>query len=124
MVAFLLSANVGVMIFFTAIMAPVTFNVLPEQWSAVYVRAFFPRYFAFLGVTSLLAMLLGEGELARGALALCALLSFASVWVLIPRINAARDTGRHARFRALHGFSVGINFLLLGAFGTLLWNGA
>jgi hypothetical protein len=45
------------------------------------------------------------------------------VWFLIPRINAARDAGQHARFRALHGVSIGINFLLLAAFGALLWLG-
>ncbi len=43
MVDLLLSANVGVMVFFTAVIAPVVFKVLPEEWAASYVRAFFPR---------------------------------------------------------------------------------
>jgi hypothetical protein len=120
----LLSANLGVMIFCTGIVAPAVFQVLPEQWAAAYVRAFFPRYFAFLCASSGLATLFAEDVLRRSALALCAVLASVSVWYLIPRINAARDAGQHARFRALHGVSVGINLLLLAAFGALLWLGA
>jgi hypothetical protein len=36
-----ISANIGIMIFFTVIVAPTVFKVLPAQWSAKYVRAFF-----------------------------------------------------------------------------------
>lgn len=121
MVEFILAANLGVMIFFTSIVAPVVFRVLPENWAAVYVRAFFPRYFAFLCASSGLATLFAEDVLRRSALSLCAVLAFVSVWFLIPRINAARDAGDHSRFRALHGLSVGINFLLLATFVALLW---
>jgi hypothetical protein len=117
----ILSANLGVMIFFTVIVAPVVFRVLPENWAAVYVRAFFPRYFAFVGALSALAIAFAEGALSRGTLALCAAVSLGSVWLLIPRLNAARDAGHRSRFRALHGLSVGINFLLLAAFVALLW---
>jgi hypothetical protein len=41
-----ISANIGIMIFFTVIVAPTVFKVLPAQWSAKYVRAFFPKYYA------------------------------------------------------------------------------
>jgi hypothetical protein len=124
MVAFLLAANVGLMVFFSAAIAPVVFRVLPEEWAAKYVRAFFPRYFSFLGVTSALAGLIATDGLLQGTLAFCAALSFGSVGLLIPRINAARDAGHASMFRALHGVSIGINFVLLASFAGLLWVGA
>jgi hypothetical protein len=124
MVAFLLAANVGVMVFFSAIVAPVVFRVLPEDSASKYVRAFFPRYFSFLGATSALGSLFAGGMLSQSVLALCAALSVACVALLIPRVNAARDAGHASTFRMLHGVSVGINFVLLAAFAGLLWVGA
>ncbi len=82
------------------------------------------RYFAFLGLISALAAMSANGTLPQSMLVLCAALSFASVWFLIPRINVARDSGQHSKFRVLHGLSVGINFLLIGAFTGLLCTGA
>ena len=41
----LVAGNVGVMVFFTVAVAPTIFTVLPPEWSAAYVRKFFPKYF-------------------------------------------------------------------------------
>ena len=48
----LIAGNVGVMIFFTVAVAPAIFTALPPEWSAAFVRKFFPRYFFFLGITT------------------------------------------------------------------------
>ena len=50
------AANVGIMLFFSVAVAPTIFMVLPAEWSAAYVRKFFPKYFLFLGVTSTVAL--------------------------------------------------------------------
>lgn len=84
-------------------------------------RAFFPKYYAFLGLTSLAAAALAESGGLRVALFLCAALFFLALWLLTPRINAAPDAGHHQRFRALHGLSVTINLAQLIIFVGVLW---
>jgi hypothetical protein len=124
MTTLLVAANVGVMLFFTIVVAPVVFKVLPRDWAGVYVRAFFPRYFAFLGVTSLLAALSAAQASLQVALSLCAALFFFSLWVLTPRINQARDAGKTRTFGALHGLSVVLNLAQLAFFVGVLWVGS
>jgi hypothetical protein len=112
------------MLFFTVVAAPVVFKVLPQEWAAAYVRAFFPKYFAFLGLTSLLAAFFAPGTTWQVALALCALLFFLSLGILTPAINRARDAGNKKMFGALHGLSVVLNLSQLAFFIGLLWAGS
>ncbi len=124
MTTLLVAANVGVMLFFSILVAPVVFKVLPDDWAGAYVRAFFPRYFAFLGVTSLLAASSAVQATLQVGLSLCAVLFFFSLWVLTPRINQARDAGKTRRFRVLHGLSVVLNLAQLAFFVGVLWVGS
>ena len=119
----LVAANVGVMVFFTIAVAPTVFKVLPPAWAGVYVRAFFPKYYAILGLTSALAAALADNVAVRVALSSCAVLFFISLWMLTPRINAARDAGDRETFGALHGLTVGINLVQIAIFIVLLWRG-
>ena len=57
----LLAGNVGIMVFFTVAVAPTIFTALPPEWSAAYVRKFFPKYFFFLGVTTVAATATASG---------------------------------------------------------------
>jgi hypothetical protein len=124
MTTLLVAANVGVMLFFTIVVAPVVFKVLPQDWAAAYVRAFFPRYFAFLGVTSVLAAFFAAEATLQAALSLCAALFFFSLWVLTPRINQARDAGKSRTFGVLHGLTVALNIAQLAFFVGVLWVGS
>ena len=54
---------VGVMLFFTVAVAPGIFKVLPQQWASVYVRNFFPKYYAVLGAACLIDRSAGRAEL-------------------------------------------------------------
>jgi hypothetical protein len=56
----LLAACVGIMLFFTVIVAPSIFRVLSAEQAAMYVRAFFPTYYLCLGVLSLVATFLAQ----------------------------------------------------------------
>lgn len=116
----LIAGNVGIMVFFTVAVAPTIFSVLPPEWSAAYVRKFFPKYFFFLGVTTTLAIWGASGHIAQLALLGCALVFFFSCFWLTPRINRARDAKHASVFKTLHWLSVGLNLTQLVIFIGLL----
>jgi hypothetical protein len=107
------AANVGIMLFFSVAVAPTIFMVLPPEWSAAYVRKFFPKYFLFLGITSAIAAALHSLPLVQISLGLCAVVFFFSVFWLTPRINLARDSKQMKKFNLLHYTSVVLNLLQL-----------
>ena len=112
------AANVGIMLFFSVAVAPTIFMVLPAEWSAAYVRKFFPKYFLFLGVTSTVAAALHKLPVAQISLGLCALVFYFSVFWLTPRINRARDAKDMKTFNTLHYTSVGLNLVQLA---VMIW---
>ena len=114
------AANVGIMLFFSVAVAPTIFMVLPAEWSAAYVRKFFPKYFLFLGITSTIAAALHSVQWVQISLALCAVVFYFSVFWLTPRINLARDNKQLKTFNRLHYTSVGLNLLQLAAFIWIL----
>ena len=116
------AANVGIMLFFSVAVAPTIFMVLPAEWSAAYVRKFFPKYFLFLGVTSAIAAALHGLLWVQISLGLCAAVFFFSVYWLTPRINLARDNKQLKTFNRLHYTSVGLNLLQLFVFVWILFN--
>ena len=116
----LVAANVGIMIFFTVAVAPTVFKVLPPEWSAAYVRKFFPLYFFFLGVTTAIATTGANGLGQQLALLVCSLVFFFSCFWLTPRINLARDNKQGSNFKTLHWLSVGLNMAQLVTFIWLL----
>ena len=117
----ILAANVGIMIFFTIAVAPTIFTILPQEWAAKYVRAFFPKYYAVLGVTTALSAILAGTVAFRLALIACAFFFFFSQFWITPTVNRARDEGRERTFKTLHTFSVVINMLQLAVFIWILY---
>ena len=114
------AANVGIMLFFSVAVAPTIFMVLPAEWSAAYVRKFFPKYFLFLGITSTVAAALHRLPWVQISLMLCAVVFYFSVFWLTPRINLARDNKKLKVFNLLHYTSVGLNLLQLAVFVLVL----
>lgn len=112
------AANVGIMLFFSIAVAPTIFMVLPAEWSAVYVRKFFPKYFLFLGITSAIAAALHGVAWVQLSLGICAVVFFFSVFWLTPRINLAKDNKQHNMFNMLHYTSVGLN---LAQLAVMIW---
>ena len=116
-----LAALVGGMLFFGAVMAPLVFTKLPPEYSGPFIRAAFPRYYAFIIGSALLG---GVGFWLRGqAVSTIALLVVAAltVWLwfwFIPHLNALRDAGDMAAFNRGHRFSVWVNGAELS---TALW---
>lgn len=111
MVEPLIAAALGIMLFSSVIVAPVVFSVLPAQWAGVYVRAFFPAYYATLSLVTGVAAVLAHDAQTRLLSATCALCFVFLLCVLTPMINKARDSVESRNFHLYHRMSVMINFL-------------
>jgi Domain of unknown function (DUF4149) len=120
----IIAANIGIITFFTIAVAPTVFKVLPAQWAAKYVRSFFPKYYIWLGVTSIVAALLSTATSTQILLAGTGVMFFFSCWGLTPLINRSNDDGRLRTFKWLHGSSIVLNMFQLGLFIWLLTIGA
>ena len=102
-----------VMLFFSVAVAPTIFKTLPQEWAGVYVRAFFPKYYAVLGLVCLAAALFTNLPAIKHTAFVCAALFALSLFVLTPKVNAAKDNNLTKQFNIYHGLSVGVNLLQL-----------
>lgn len=112
----------GAIVFQSFFVAPAVFSEVDEDGARRFLRTLFPRFFR-LGIGCGLASSLGLGILwlAHGvsagdwllAAALGITVTAALALALVPSINAARDAGSAgaARFRTLHGLSVGLTLV-------------
>lgn len=118
----------GGMMLYSFGFAAFVFRTLPADEAGVMLRRAFPWYYGFV---------IGAGAVAAAVLlpvdatsaALVAAIAASAVYAredLMKRINAARDRqlagedGARRRFNRLHGWSVLLNFLQLGAVGYVL----
>jgi hypothetical protein len=129
-----LSAWVGSVLFLTLGVAPLIFKVLGTEPAARFVRALFPRYYAWCATCGAIALAafvsgpLSVPELRGSRVAIQAGLLLAGTLIMLyggnslsPAISAARDAGAAAqeRFERLHRRSVRLNVLVL-VIGVLL----
>jgi hypothetical protein len=117
---YLISGMVGIMLFFTVVVAPTVFKVLPIEWSSKYVRNFFPKYYTTLGLITLVCVFTETDPTNKTLLAICAVLFAFTLFYLTGKINSAKDSGQNRQFHLLHGASVVINFFQLISFIYLL----
>lgn len=120
MTGYLLSGMVGIMLFFTVVVAPTVFKVLPVEWSSKYVRNFFPKYYACLGLITTASIFTAPDGVSKVLLAICALLFAFTLTYLTGKINEAKDREQNRRFQLLHGASVVINLFQLITFIYIL----
>ena len=113
---YLLSAMIGIMLFFTVVVAPTVFKVLPVEYSSKYVRNFFPKYYATLGLITIVSVFTAPDGNSQLLLAICAALFAFTLFYLTGKINLAKDEGKSRQFHILHGLSVVINLFQLIAF--------
>ena len=104
----LAGASLGIIMFQSAVLAPLVFSQLKGGSSGPFLRALFPRFFLILAGLSLATALSSYfGDFSRGVILGCIALVLALVaYVLIPGTNRARDEGRTAAFKRLHLASV------------------
>ena len=116
----LISIWIGVIVFFSAIIAPTVFKTLDEKSAGVFLRAFFPKYYLFaivIGLAALALIMIFNIEMSNIlyiAKVSMTILSIISRF-MIPMINNARDMGEKGKqkFNRLHALSVSLNVITL-----------
>ena len=116
----LISIWIGVIVFFSAIIAPTVFKTLDEKSAGVFLRAFFPKYYLFaivIGLAALALIMIFNIEMSNIlyiAIVSMTILSIISR-IMIPIINNARDMGEKGKqkFNRLHALSVSLNVITL-----------
>ena len=112
---YLTSAILGIMFFFSFVVAPVTFTTLNEENARKFIRKIFPYYYNVnLGISILVTLIfvfIGTFHLDFFLILSVALLFALSNYVLMPLINKYRDNNQDKKFKLLHFISVVINFL-------------
>ena len=119
----------GSIVFFSAVVAPLTFVKLDKETARNFIRSIFPWYYLLIGGLSLVAFI----SLAFNKLDVAVLMGIVLIGacisrqILMPNINKQRDLqlagDAHAetRFNRLHRYSVLINlFQMLLAFYVLI----
>ena len=97
-VTVLISIWIGVIIFFSAIIAPTVFKTLDEKSAGIFLRAFFPKYYHFAIIVGLTALILiAVFEIKIDSILYLAIVSMTILSiisrVMIPAINNAMDMG-------------------------------
>ncbi len=102
------------MIFFPLVVATSVFKVLDEEQSSKFLRNFFPKYYLFGFILSLIGLIFSiyyENE-SSILIFLGIMVGFIfSRQILMPMINKAKDLNNENKFNRLHKYSVFINFL-------------
>ena len=113
--SYLTSIILGIMLFFSFVVAPVTFTVLNEENSRKFIRKIFPYYYNVNFVISSLVLIFfviqKTFSLSFYLILTIAILFALSNYVLMPLINKYKDENQDKKFKNLHFISVVINFL-------------
>ena len=120
----IVSLVLGIMLFFSFIVAPLTFKVLPPDNAGVYIRAIFPYYYlvnliilsGVAGAYIYTQTFITDFYLVTGA----AILFAFSLFILMPAINKFKDSHNEKMFKLSHLLSVVINFAQLIMLGVVL----
>ena len=112
---YLTSIVLGVMLFFSFVVAPVTFTALNEENARKFIRKIFPYYYIVnLAISSFVLIFfifLKIFSLDFYLILSVAVLFAMSNFILMPLINKYRDGNQDKRFKQLHFISVLINFV-------------
>ena len=112
---YLTSMILGIMLFFSFVIAPVVFTTLDEENARKFIRRIFPFYYNVnLGISLIvLFIFLFLSKLGVDFYLILAitLLFAASNYLLMPLINKYRDEKQDKKFKYSHFISVAINFV-------------
>ena len=113
--SYLTSIILGIMLFFSFVVAPITFTVLNEESSRKFIRKIFPYYYNVNLVISFLVLIFfviqKTFSLNFYLILTVAILFFLSNYILMPLINKYKDENQDKRFKYSHFISVIINFI-------------
>ena len=116
----------GMMIFFSFILAPMIFKILDPENAGKFVRKIFPYYYfvnlVFLSIVVILILLNSKINFEFYIIVSLVISFIFAQFILMPFINKIRDNNEENKFKYAHGFSVAINFLqILGLVFLLIW---
>ena len=114
MLILITAAILSFMIFFPVVVATSVFKVLDERQSSKFLRIFFPKYYLFGLVLSLLGLIISTFEKNNMSLIVFVLIIIGFLFsrqFLMPIINKAKDNNNEKKFNILHKVSVLINFI-------------
>ena len=111
----ILAINLGMMIFFSFVLAPMIFKILDAENAGKFVRKIFPYYYfvnlIFLSIAVILFVIISSLGLSF-YITLSLAISFVFVqFILMPIINKFKDNNEEKKFKYAHGTSVLINFI-------------
>ena len=111
----ILAINLGMMIFFSFVLAPMIFKILDAENAGKFVRKIFPYYYfvnlIFLSIAVILFVIISSlGSSFYITLSLAISFVFAQ-FILMPIINKFKDNNEEKKFKYAHGTSVLINFI-------------
>ena len=111
----ILAISLGMMIFFSFVLAPMIFKILDAENAGKFVRKIFPYYyfvnFIFLTIATVIFFFISSlGVNFYITLALALSFIFAQ-FLLMPLINKLKDNNQEKKFKYAHGLSVLINFV-------------
>ena len=112
---YLASAILGIMIFFSFVVAPVTFTSLNEENARKFIRKIFPFYynvnFALSSLITIIYIILQSYTFNFYLIFIVAVLFAISNYILMPLINKYRDEKKDKQFKFSHFLSVIVNFV-------------
>jgi len=105
----------GIMLFFSFVIAPVVFTTLDEDNARKFIRRIFPFYYnvnlAISFVVLLTFLFLSKLGVDFYLILLITILFATSNYLLMPLINKYRDEKQDKKFKYSHFISVAINFV-------------
>ena len=112
---YLTAMVLGIMLFFSFVIAPVVFTTLDEENARKFIRRIFPFYYNVnLGISFIVLLFflfLSKLGIDLYLILLVTLLFVISNYLLMPLINKYRDGKQDKKFKYSHFLSVVINFI-------------
>ncbi len=112
---YLTAMILGIMLFFSFVIAPVVFTTLDEENARKFIRRIFPFYYNVnLGISFIVLLFflfLSKLGIDLYLILLVTLLFVISNYLLMPLINKYRDGKQDKKFKYSHFLSVVINFI-------------
>ena len=109
------AAVLGIMLFFSFVVAPVGFKSLNEKSYRNFIRKIFPFYYSINLIILILASIpiyIYHGmNFSLVLIYICCALFALSLFILMPLINKYKDKNNKKKFKIDHTLSVIINFL-------------
>ena len=112
---YLIAIILGIMLFFSFVVAPLVFTTLNERNAAIFIRRIFPYYYNVNLVISSIVLLifiyLSKFVIEFYLILAITILFGISNYLLMPLINKYRDKKQDLKFKYSHLISVIINFI-------------